>query len=240
MALRFLTIIPLGYPPEVKESDFAPSMAFFPLVGIIIGGFLVLINLITSSFSPLIASALVLIGWVGISGALHLDGFTDTIDGLCGGKNKEEILKIMKDSSNGAKGITALICLLLLKFTLLVGLAASYKNYALLFTPIVGRWSMVMGTYLSPYAREEGLAKAFFHHKGAREIFWASLITICLGLVLFKLEFFYIIGIALAANFLLIVYLKRRIGGLTGDTLGGLNEVIELLTLFTIYCLKIA
>ena len=241
IALQFLTIIPLGHPVEVKGSDFASSMAFFPLVGMIIGGLLILINLATSIFlSPLIASTLVLIGWIGISGALHLDGFTDTIDGLCGGKNRGEILRIMKDSSNGAKGITALICLLLLKFTLLVGLTASCKNYALLFTPVVGRWSMVMGTYLSSYAREEGLGKAFFTHKTAKEIFWASLITSCLGLALFKLEFFYIIGIILAANFLLIAYLKRRIGGLTGDTLGGLNEVIELLALFSIYCLKLA
>jgi len=145
----------------------------------------------------------------------------------------------MKDSSIGAKGVVALILLLLLKFTLLVGLANDYKNYALLLAPVIGRWSMVEGIYLSSYVREEGLAKAFFSHKTGREIFWASLITFCLGLCLFKLEFFYIIGIVLTTNFLLIVYFKRQIGGLTGDILGGLNEVIELLTLFSIYCLSL-
>ena len=241
IALQFLTIIPLRPSIRPEERDIARSMSFFPLVGMIIGGFLVLINLITSRYlSPFIANALLLIGWVGITGALHLDGFTDTVDGLCGGKNKEEILSIMKDSFIGAKGAIALILLLLLKFTLLVGLTNDYKNYALLFAPIAGRWSMVAGIYLSSYARKEGLAKAFFSHKTGREIFWASLITFCLGLILFRIEFFYIIGIALAINLFLIIYFKKRTGGLTGDNLGALNEIIEVITLFSLYCLKIA
>ena len=240
IALQFLTIIPLRPSVRPEERDIAHSMSFFPLLGMIIGGFLILINLITSRYlSPFIASALILIGWVGITGALHLDGFTDTVDGLCGGKNKEQILRIMEDSFIGAKGAIALILLLLLKFALLVGLTNDYKNYALLFAPVAGRWSMVMGIYLSSYAREEGLAKAFFSHKTGREIFWASLITFCLGLILFRIEFFYIIGIALAVNLLLITYLKRRIGGLTGDTLGALNEIIEVITLFSLYGLSL-
>ena len=239
IALQFLTIIPLRPSVRPEERDIAHSMSFFPLLGMIIGGFLILINLITSRYlSPFIASALILIGWVGITGALHLDGFTDTVDGLCGGKNKEQILRIMEDSFIGAKGAIALILLLLLKFALLVGLTNDYKNYALLFAPVAGRWSMVMGIYLSSYAREEGLAKAFFSHKTGREILWASLITFCLGLILFRIEFFYIIGIALAVNLLLITYLKRRIVGLTGDTLGALNEIIEVITLFSLYCLS--
>lgn len=241
IALQFLTIIPLRPSGRPEEKDIAHSMSFFPLVGMIIGGFLILINLITSRYlSPFIASALILIGWVGFTGALHLDGFTDTVDGLCGGKNKEQVLRIMKDSFIGAKGAIALILLLLLKFALLVGLTNDHKNYALLFAPVAGRWSMVMGIYLSSYAREEGLAKAFFSHKTGREIFWATLITFCLGLILFRIEFFYIIGIALAVNLLLISYLKRRIGGLTGDTLGALNEIIEVITLFSLYLFKIA
>ena len=220
-----------------EERDIAHSTSFFPLVGMIIGAFLILINLISSRYlSPFIASAIILIGWVGITGALHLDGFADTVDGLCGGENKEKILSIMEDSFIGAKGAVFLILLLLLKFTLLVGLTANYKNYALLFAPAVGRWSMAMGIYLSPYARKEGLAKAFFSHKTGKGILWATFTTFCLGLVLFRIEFFYIIGIALAANLFFIAYLKKKIGGLTGDNLGALNEIIEVTTLFSLYC----
>ena len=239
-ALQFLTIIPLRPSTRPEGRDIAGSMSFFPLVGMMIGGFLILINLITSRYlPPPIPSALILIGWVGITGAFHLDGFADTVDGLCGGKNKKKILRIMKGSSIGAKGVTALILLLLLKFTLLLGLANDYKNYALFFAPVIGRWSMVVGIYLSSYVREEGLAKAFFDYKTGKEIFWASLITFCLGLVLFKISFFYILGIALITSLLLTAYLKKRIGGLTGDNLGALNEIIEFVPL-SLYCLKIA
>ncbi len=241
IALQFLTIIPLRPSTRLEERDIAHSMSFFPLLGMMIGGFLIIINLITSRYlSPFIANALILIGWVGITGALHLDGFADTVDGLCGGRKKEQILRIMEDSFIGAKGAIALILLLLLKFTLLLGLTNDYKNYALLFAPVAGRWSIVAGIYLSSYARKEGLAKAFFSHKTGREIFWATLITFCLGLILFKIEFFCIIGIVLATNLFLITYIKRRIGGLTGDNLGALNEIIEVITLFSIYCFKIA
>lgn len=241
VALQFLTIIPLQPSARLEERDIAHSTDFFPLVGMMIAGFLILINLITSRYlSPFVTSALILIGWVGITGALHLDGFADTVDGLSGGKNKEEILSIMEDSSIGAKGAVFLILLLLLKFTLLVELATNYRNYALFFAPVAGRWSMVVGIYLSSYARKKGLAKAFFSHKTGRGILWATLTTFCLGLILFRIEFFYVIGIVLVANLFLIIYLKRRIGGLTGDNLGALNEIIEVVTLFSLYCFKIA
>jgi len=147
IALQFLTIIPLRPSAKLEERDIAHSMSFFPLVGMMIGGFLIIINLITSGhLSPFIANALLLIGWVGITGAFHLyetsyifslicrglihqtrqfsgfinevatrdaqlfmsfhiDGFADTVDGLCGGKNKEQILSIMKDSFIGTKGV---------------------------------------------------------------------------------------------------------------------------------------
>ena len=85
IALQFLTIIPLRPSARLGERDIVHSMSFFPLVGMMIGGFLIIINLITSEhLSPFIANALLLIGWVGITGAFHLDGFADTVDGLCG------------------------------------------------------------------------------------------------------------------------------------------------------------
>jgi len=77
IALQFLTIIPLRPSVRPEERDIAHSMSFFPLVGMMIGGFLISINLLAGFLSPLMTSALVLIGWVGITGALHLDGFTE-------------------------------------------------------------------------------------------------------------------------------------------------------------------
>jgi len=239
IALQFLTILPPGKKINLREENLASSTVFFPLVGIIIGAFLILIERITSFFpSLLMRTALIMVGWIWITGALHLDGFIDAIDGFATGGKKEDILRVMKDSFVGAKGIIALICLLMLKFFLLLEINPEYKSYALLFSPVMGRYSMVIGTYLSPYAREEGLGKAFFNHKTIKDALWSTLIVIIVGLALFNLTGFYLIGSNLLISLLLIAYVKKRIGGLTGDTLGGLNEIIELTTLFSIYPIR--
>jgi len=237
-AFRFLTILPLGTALEEREESLASSMTFFPLVGISIGGLLLLVHRIGSFlFSPPLVNMLVLLGWVLITGALHLDGFMDTIDGLSGGKTKEERLKIMKDPSAGAKGIIGLLALLGLKFLLLLEIEPSLKMGTLLLTPAVGRWSMVLAIYLAPYARMEGLGKAFTTHKDRETVFWTSLTAGILGLVIFKSSFLYIIGVCLGIVYLSTLYFKSRIGGITGDTLGALNEIIELTALFSICCL---
>lgn len=238
-AFRFLTIIPLRVKVEESEEALAPSMTFFPVVGLAIGGFLFLVHRIGSIlFSPLLVNMLVLLGWVFITGALHLDGFVDTVDGLCGGKTREERLKIMKDPSSGAKGTVGLVSLLGLKFLLLLEIEFPLKMGTLLLAPAVGRWSMVLATYLAPYTRMEGLGKAFLIPKGGGTIFWTSLTITLLGLVIFKSPFLYIMGVCLGVTYLATLYFKSRIGGITGDTLGALNEIIELTALFSIYCLS--
>jgi len=237
-AFRFLTILPLRVKIEESDELFASSMTFFPLVGLFIGGFLFLVYRISSIlFSPLLVNALVLLGWVFITGALHLDGFMDTVDGLSGGKTKEERLKIMKDPSSGAKGTVGLVGLMGLKFLLLLEIESPLTMGTLLLTPVVGRWSMVTAAYLAPYARVEGLGKAFITHKKEGTIFWTSLSVTVLGLVIFKWAFLYIMGVSLGITYLSTLYFKSRIGGITGDTLGALNEIIELTALFSIYCL---
>ena len=155
LAIRFLTILPvISFPPsnntnqneEALAENLANSMAFFPLVGMLMGVLLVLLRRLFFYLpvSSLVADTLVLIFWIWLSGGLHLDGFADSVDGFLGGHNQEEILKIMKDSSTGAKGVVALVSLLLLKFVLLGEMPLFLKDAALFFTPTIGRWSMVI------------------------------------------------------------------------------------------------
>ncbi len=238
-AFRFLTIVPLKTELEEIEEPLASSMTFFPVVGLSIGGFLFLVHEISSIlFSPLLVNMLVLLGWIFITGALHLDGFMDTVDGLCGGKTREERLKIMRDPSSGAKGTVGLVGLMGLKFLLLLEIKPPLKMGTLLLTPAISRWSMVMAVYLAPYARREGLGKAFTTHKEKGTIFWTSLTVTILGLIIFKFPFLSIMGVCWGITYLSTLYFKSRMGGITGDTLGALNEVIELTALFSIYCLS--
>src|SRR6056297_3380509 len=102
IALQFITIIPVKKQLKYSEKDIAHSMMYYPLIGTILGLVLVLINLIGTQFLPnLVRDSLLLIFFVLLTGGIHLDGLVDSFDGLYGGKNKKEILSIMRDSSVG-------------------------------------------------------------------------------------------------------------------------------------------
>lgn len=226
-AIGFLTIIPVGI--KTKDQDLGKSMVFFPLVGLLIGGFLVGTKFISSYIFPsLLTCVLVITSWVVITGCIHLDGFCDTIDGFTAGKNKEEILRIMEDSHIGVFAVVGLICLLLLKISALL---STDKSSCLLLAPSMGRWAMVIAATTMPYPKSYGLGKAFVDYAGKKEAILATIIMITIGIFLFKWHFFCILGIVVSALLLSILYIKKRLGGVSGDTLGALCEVIEVITL---------
>jgi len=252
LAIRFLTIFPIASFPlsnnsnqdeeEVLEENFANSMAFFPLVGMLIGVSLVVLRRIFYYLpvSPLVGDTLVLIVWIWLSGGLHLDGFADSIDGFSGGHNKEEILNIMKDSATGAKGVVALVSLLLLKFVLLVEMPLFLKDAVLFFTPTVGRWSMVIAAFLGKPARlKNSMGKLFMDYVGWREVIFASLTMAVIGFLLFKLYFIPLVIIGIGIVLLILKYCQKRIGGISGDILGAINEIVEVFILLTFYILYI-
>jgi len=184
--------------------------------------------------SPFILNLLLLLVWVTITGALHLDGLADTVDGLSGGRNKEEILRIMTDSCIGAKAAVALILILGAKYLFLCQLPLSFRNYALLFTPVLGRWAMVLAMAFSSYAREEGLGKIFVEENNKKPALVTSLAVILLGLFLFRFFFLYLVSGVLLSIFLLLTIFKRKIKGITGDNLGAVNEIVEVAGLLII------
>lgn len=237
IALRFLTRIPIGEFPK-DEKRLGKSMAYFPIVGLLLGGILVLVNWgFSIILAPLVADALTIIVLVILTGALHIDGFVDTIDGISGGKTKEEILRIMRDSRVGAFGLVGVVSLIMLKLVLLHEMPLEIKRGALLLFPVMGRWAMVVASSLSLYARKKGTGKAFLDYCGRKELIIASLITLVITggfLKLLGLELFLFI---LALTLLLTRFISKRINGMTGDTLGAVNEIIEVGSLFILFLL---
>jgi adenosylcobinamide-GDP ribazoletransferase len=216
-------------------------MAFFPLVGMLMGVLLVLLRRLFYYLpvSSLVGDTLVLIFWIWLSGGLHLDGFADSVDGFLGGHNKEEILKIMKDSSIGAKGVVALVSLLLLKFVLLVEMPLFLKDAALFFTPTIGRWSMVIAAFLGKPARlKNSMGKLFMDYVSWREVIFASLTMAVIGILLFRLYFLPLVMVGIGLVLLILKYSQKRIGGISGDILGAINEIVEVLCLLVIYLLN--
>ncbi|MBC7189110.1 adenosylcobinamide-GDP ribazoletransferase, partial [Candidatus Aerophobetes bacterium] len=145
-SLNFLTVIPAGGKTEkISQDALAKSALFFPVVGILIGSLLYLFFfLVRNLFIPQITSFLILTLWIYLTGSLHIDGFADTVDGISGGKNRQEILEIMKDAHIGPKGVVAVCLLLLFKYFLIFSVLDSPRVKILIYAPCAGRYAMVL------------------------------------------------------------------------------------------------
>jgi len=138
IALQFLTRIPVWLKQQAEDKDIGCSASYYPLIGLIIGfllfSFLWFLQLLSTSVSSAVLAALVLAVWVAITGALHLDGLADSVDGLIGGMaDKNKMLEIMKDSRSGPMAVTALVVLLLLKWVALESIIQQQLNWVIIF-----------------------------------------------------------------------------------------------------------
>jgi adenosylcobinamide-GDP ribazoletransferase len=232
IALQFLTALPFKIQAEIKDEDYAKSLIYFPVVGIFIGTILAIVAL-GYLFLPLsLVAAILLVVSTGISAALHLDGFADTCDGFYGAKAKEEILKIMRDPRIGVMGVIGISLLLLLKFSLLVSIPRATLWRALILMGCFSRWLQAVSCLL-PYAREEGKARLFIQYARKKDIMIAGLVTLFVSCALFALKGVFIFFTALIPAILFMRYAKAKIGGMTGDTIGAVNEIAEASTLFS-------
>jgi adenosylcobinamide-GDP ribazoletransferase len=232
IALQFLTILPVQIKSRLSPWEIGHSLVYFPIVGALIGCILALSLFILQSWPPLITSALLLIILIVITGAVHLEGFADTCDGFYAGGSKEKILEIMRDSHIGAIGAIGLICLMLLKFTLFVHIVQEGRWQWLIMMAAFARWAQGLACFVSDYARREGKAKYFIKYARGEGLFIAGLFTLFIFLLLVGLKAVAIFGLALLAVFLFINYVKRKIGGMSGDTIGAASELAEIGVLF--------
>ncbi len=246
-ALRFLTIIPLPRRWPFRPEGVGGSVTYFPVVGLLIGLLLVGENWVLELLLPAaVVKGLLVVSLVVISGALHLDGFIDTCDGLASGKTAEERWRIMHDSRVGAFGVVGVFLLLLVKYLLLNSLAGSSLGITLLLMPMVSRWAMVYTIFVFPYARPAGLGRVFKQEVSWQKFAIATAITLGVTMVglayLAGTPFFYLAGLVIILAVWLIVtgvatYLKKKFNGLTGDTYGAVNEVAEVGVLILILLL---
>jgi len=229
-ALQFMTRIPVGFGAGKQRPYAQPpdnTALFYPLVGALIGGILVAAAALLPASA--VSAALVLAIWVLLTGALHLDGLADSADAWLGGfGDREKTLAIMKDSAVGVGGVVALVLILLLKYSALQTVLEEKEFLALLLTPALARALCLALLMTTPYVRENGLGSGLaerLHHGLA----W-SVIAVAAALYFIAAGFWPAAALGVAA-ILLRWLMIRRIGGITGDTLGGFIEVIEALAL---------
>lgn len=225
VALGFLTRVPV--PTGVFDDTRATrqSLAWYSTVGAIIGIVLWLLAQLLHAWPPLLSAAVILLVWVGITGALHLDGLADSADAWVGGiGNRERTLEIMKDPRCGPAGVVALVAVLLLKFAALAS-APPGGGIALLLAPVLARAALTLAFITTPYARAQGLGSAL--RDAPRSACWLGVAAAVVLAVFLGLR-----GLAaLVATAVLFILWRqacmRRLGGFTGDTCGALAEIIE-------------
>jgi adenosylcobinamide-GDP ribazoletransferase len=232
-ALHFLTTIPLLPERPYSHEEFGRAVGFFPLVGLIIGGILVGINyLLGFVFPEMMVAALTLGCWLALTGALHLDGFLDSFDGLLGGYDETSRLKIMKDERVGAFGFAAGAILLLLKFVAIDSITGfPLSAISLLLAPTLGRWSLSLAIVAFPYAREKGLGRGVKDFSTWRQVVLSTVTALLVSLLTAQWLGLAIMGIITLVVWLSARFAMQRIPGLTGDIYGAICEISELVVL---------
>ena len=235
-ALQFFTRLPIprwvGFDPAWLNQ----ASRYFPLVGVVVA-------LITGAAYALAAwflpapVAVVISTAVGIyaTGAFHEDGFTDMCDGFGGGMTPERVLEIMKDSRIGAYGAIGIICMLGLKLVTLSMLPPLAAIGALLVAHPLSRLMATALIWRLDYARAEGKAKPLAQKMRGAEFLIAAVMAIVPALVVIELRWLppaaLVSGVIVAAiaTWWLARKCVRRIGGYTGDCLGAVQQVTEVM-----------
>lgn len=223
LAFNMMSIIPFFKVHDFFKGINGYSAMFYPLIGFILGSFLYITYSILHSHMPTTHLAVIIFGmWILLTGALHLDGFSDTIDGLF--VDKDKALEVMKDSHVGGMGMTFTIVFLLLKLSSVIHFEAYYLLPVIL---MLSRLNATLGIYFYNYI-SSGIGKLIKEELGKKHLFFSVLYTFALAVL------FNFVGAFIISIIVLIIsawFFKKRLGGLNGDIYGFIIEVTELVLL---------
>ncbi|MGB3212014.1 MAG: adenosylcobinamide-GDP ribazoletransferase [Desulforhopalus sp.] len=234
-ALRFLTVIPVSWRADDDSRHFNKCLPFFPVIGALIGAVGYCFSSVALYFFPSqVVAVFALIYLAFISGFLHLDGLSDSADGLMSSRPREDSLRIMKDSRAGAMGVVVVVCVMLGKYSALSSMDASKLCMAIFFMPFAGRCSILFLMAWLPYAKPEGGLGHLFYSDSSKITALSAFLLLVLFLLIFALSN---LIITLLMIFIVILafgrWCKTRLGGATGDTLGAVCELTEAVTAIT-------
>lgn len=246
IGLQFLTRIFIVKQSVWTEKNFGESVKYFPLIGAVLGIFYAAIifalNFFTAGKLPTFTSAIGFAMMIILTGGIHFDGLMDSADGLFSGREREKILQIMKDSRAGAFGVVSMILVAAIEISTLTELARLsiwYLCAAIYSAPIIGRLIMVITIGAFPYARENGMGKAFSQFTTRRTIIFAVFEAILLLIPLIfvsKVIFLSALAAILVSLSVTIKFARfstEKIGGVTGDIYGAVTILAEMFALIT-------
>lgn len=227
-AATFLTRLPLARWSYAQPAELARAAALFPLVGAVVAAIAAAaawaaLQWLPPGLAPWAALAAAIV----VTGGFHEDGLADTADGLGGGFTRERKLEIMRDSRIGSYAGLALIVVLSGKYLALAALNPALLFAALWLGHVLARWSVLPLAALLPYAREAAANKPVADGMGWPQLLGGTLVT---GLLIAPLGLpaLYAALAAIVVVLLAALYFRAQLGGITGDTLGAANQLVEL------------
>ncbi|HEX5605491.1 MAG TPA: adenosylcobinamide-GDP ribazoletransferase [Candidatus Binatia bacterium] len=227
-ALRFLTIFP--GPVRLAAADWRHAAIFFPVIGLLLGMILVLVDFpLRLLASPGLCGALLVSILAFLTGGLHLDGLSDTFDGLGAGGDRERMLTVMDDSHVGALGMIAVLLVLILKIEAIQSTDTD-RWRVLLAAPILSRWAMVLLGYRS-LAAKPGLGSSLIDQLETKHVVLASLVSVILVIAILRIAGIALLLLTVLFTWLMRTYFHRRLGGIPGDVFGAVSELTETFAL---------
>ena len=241
LMIQFMTRYPIPVQVEFTAARFVDGMRWMPLVGLLValpaaGAFL----LADAWLGRDLAAIAAVVSLILVTGGLHLDGIADTADGLFSYRSRERMLAIMRDSTLGTNGVTAVVLAILVKYLLLANIPGTPAVLAVLTAPVLGRMALTWHAASARYAREERGIGDFVNQTGMHQAAIATLASLAivgltlalagipLGSVALVAVALHVPAIALAVLF--AIHCTRRLGGITGDTIGATIELTETLS----------
>ena len=235
-AIVFLTRLPAGGYPY-RDQDQAWSLAWFPVVGALVGAVAAGAWLLAEPLGPWPSALVALVTSVLVTGAFHEDGLADSADALGGGiEDRARVLAILKDSRLGTYGTSALVLSFLLRASLLVELGPEHA-WALVLVHGLARTPPTWVKVHTPYATGDASARSRNLQLG-RPVHAAFAIAaglaLAAGMASEPMELAWLVLVLVTVTVIVVRYTRRRVGGHTGDFLGALEQLGELAVLMVL------
>jgi len=220
IAFGFLTRLPT---PRVaaQPKDFAEAIRVYPLVGLAIGLLIALAGWAGSLVDPWTGACAALLTWIAVSGALHLDGLADLADGLGAAHgDRTRLLAVMADPHIGSFGVVAIAGQMIAKLVLLHAVGMT-NGWVIALVPFAARMGPLFWAAMLPPLRAGGLGAAIASAVRPRDLIgWAAILALAAVAAP---------ALLLAPLLILVVatWLRRTLGGVTGDAHGAGIELVE-------------
>ncbi|MFQ3231402.1 adenosylcobinamide-GDP ribazoletransferase [Reinekea sp.] len=230
LAVGFFTRIPVPDHPNYSEQAMNNTSYYFPLIGLLVGALNLLVFWLSAQlFSVSIAVVLSLGFSFLLTGGFHEDGWADTFDGLGGAFERSRKLEIMTDSRLGTYGSLALFFILGVKALALIELLSVNVLLVVLVAHGLSRWIAMLTMVFCDYVRvEPNKAKPVAQKISVFKWFLSGLVLVPAFLFVHFAIFGTLIVASLAVCFIWILILKKQLGGYTGDTLGAIQQSVEV------------